>query len=59
MKEHDITLDLMLQASQKVASFLSGYDFPKFSVDEKTQSAIIMQLVIIGELAKKLPEELK
>jgi uncharacterized protein with HEPN domain len=27
--------------------------------DQKTQSAVIMQLVVIGELVKKLPEELK
>lgn len=53
------TLDLMLQATQKVASFLSGYDFEKFTVDGKTQSAIIMQLIVMGELAKKLPDELK
>ncbi len=59
MKEHDVTLDLILQATQKVASFLAGYDFEKFKGDEKTQSAIIMQLVVMGELAKKLPDELK
>ena len=59
MKEHDVTLDLILQATQKVVDFLSGYDFKKFLADTKTQSAIIMQLVVIGELAKKLPEELK
>ena len=59
MKEHDVTLDLILQATRKVADFLLGYDFKKFLEDEKTQSAIIMQLVVIGELAKKLPEELK
>jgi uncharacterized protein with HEPN domain len=59
MKEHDVTLDLILQATQKVVDFLSGYDVKKFLADEKTQSAIIMQLVVIGELAKKLPEEFK
>lgn len=59
MKEHDVALDLILQATQKVAEFLSGYDIEKFLADQKTQSAIIMQLVVIGELAKKLPEELK
>ena len=59
MKEHDVTLDLILQATEKVADFLAGYDMEKFLGDAKTQSAIIMQLVVIGELAKKLPEELK
>ena len=47
MKEHDVT------------GFLSGYDLQKFRQDAKTQSAIIMQLVVIGELAKKLPDDIK
>ncbi len=38
---------------------MSGYDFEKINRDGKTQSAIIMQLVVMGELAKKLPDELK
>ena len=29
-KEHDITLELMLQASQKLADFSAGYDLHKF-----------------------------
>ncbi len=58
-KEHDITLELMLGASQKLADFLFGFDLDKFLLDPKTQSATIMQLIVIGELAKKLPEEVK
>ena len=59
MKEYDVTLDLILRATEKVADFSLGYDLGKFLEDQKTQSAIIMRLVVIGELAKKLPEELK
>ena len=55
-KEHDITLGLILQASRKVGDYLSGYDRGRFLANSKTQSAVIMQLVVIGELAKKLPE---
>lgn len=58
-KEHDITLQLMLGASQKLADFLLSFDLEKFLSDPKTQSAAIMQLIVIGELAKKLPEEIK
>jgi uncharacterized protein with HEPN domain len=57
MKEHDVTIGFILQATQKVADFLAGFDLNKFLQDEKTQSAVIMQLVVIGELAKTLPEE--
>ena len=58
-KENDITLELILGASKKLANFLLGYNLEKFLGDEKTQSAVIMQLVVIGELSKKLPEETK
>ena len=59
MKERDITLELMSQAAQKTVEYLSGYDERRFLEDSKTQSAVIMQLVVIGELAKKLPDEFK
>lgn len=59
MKEHDVTLDLMLRAAGKTADFLLGYDLAKFLQDRKTQSAVIMQLIVLGELAKKLPDETK
>lgn len=58
-KDSDITLELILGASKKLADFLLGFNLEKFLTDEKTQSAVIMQLVVIGELAKKLPDEIK
>lgn len=59
MKERDVTLGLLLQATKKIADYLSGYSQDQFLADSKTQSAVIMQLVVIGELSKKLPEEIK
>lgn len=59
MKEHDVTLELLVQAAVKTADFLKDFDFEIFFTDLKTQSAVIMQLVVIGELAKKLPEDIK
>lgn len=58
-KEHDITLELIFQATRKVADFSAGFDLDAFLMDQKTQSALIMQLIVIGELSKKLPEEIK
>ncbi len=58
-KEHDVTLDLIIQAADKLGEFSAGYDLEKFLQDRKTQSAVIMQLVVIGELTKRLPEEIK
>lgn len=58
-REYDVTLELLLQATEKAAKFISGYDLKRFLADDRTQSAVIMQLVVIGELSKKLPGELK
>lgn len=58
-KEHDLTLELMLQATDKLSSFVADTSLESFLKDAKTQSAVIMQLIVIGELAKKLPQEIK
>jgi uncharacterized protein with HEPN domain len=52
-------LQLIAEAALKITRFLDGVDAPRFLEDEKTQSAVIMQLVVIGELAKKLSVEAK
>ena len=51
--------DDWFDVGKKIADFLVGFNRDKFLKDQKTQSAVIMQLVVIGELAKKLPEEIK
>ncbi len=39
---------------EKIQKYLGGENFDAFSADEKTQSAILMQLQQIGELAKRV-----
>jgi len=58
-KDRDMALEFILQAVQKLADFSSGYNFDTFLKDQKTQSAVIMQLIVIGELSKKLHEDIK
>ena len=41
----------------ELESLLRGYDYQKLKGDQKTQSAVIMQLALIGELAKKISSE--
>ena len=52
-------LQLMLDSLAKINRFTKGMTSEDFSADEKTQSAVIMQLQVIGELAKKVPENFK
>ena len=58
-KDDTAYLRLMLDSFAKIDRFIKGMTFEDFSADEKTQSAVIMQLQVIGELAKKVPENFK
>lgn len=47
-------LDHMQQAATDACSFVDGLDKADFLVDKRTQQAIIMSLIIIGEAATKV-----
>jgi len=52
---HDYLHD-MLEATDKVASFVQGMTQEQFVLDDKTQYAVVRGLEIIGEAAKKIPD---
>lgn len=56
MKDSKVYIDLIINACDKITSFIADQDNAQFGRDEKTQSAVIMQLHVIGEQAKKLDE---
>jgi uncharacterized protein with HEPN domain len=45
--------------SRKIRQFVDGIDKDAFLKDQKTQSAVIMQLALIGELAKRVSADTK
>lgn len=49
----------ILDAIEKIHRFVEGFDKNHFLEDQKTQSAVIMQFALIGELAKKISEDAK
>ncbi len=49
----------MRDAIEKARRFVAGMDLEAFLEDEKTIFAVARALEIIGEAAKKVPEELK
>jgi uncharacterized protein with HEPN domain len=51
-------LDLAL-ASQRILDFVGDQSFESFSQDLKTQSAVVLQILILGEAAKRLSSELR
>jgi|GEM_PF-1015883 len=59
MKDNNAYIDLIIAACKKVSEFVSGLDEAVFAKHPMAQSAVIMQLQVIGEVAKKLDEETK
>ncbi len=57
MKHDEVFLRQILDAADKIKQFTDGIDHEQFLADQKTQSAVIMQLALIGELAKRISEE--
>lgn len=56
MSRDDETLEDICNAIDRVAVFISGMGKSEFLEDEKTQSAVLHQLLVIGEAVKRLSE---
>lgn len=54
MKDDRVYLAQILDCIEKIREFAGGMDNAAFLKDRKTQSAVIMQLALIGELAKRV-----
>ena len=49
----------MLSAAREVEEFTVGMDFDTFSTDKKTVNAVIRSLEVMGEAAKRIPENVR
>jgi len=57
MKRDDhVYPEQILDAAHKIRRFVQGMDRDAFLKDEKTQGAVIMQLALSGEFAKRVSE---
>ena len=54
MKDDRVYLAQILDAAEKIREFVAGMDNAAFLKDRKTQSAVILQLALIGEFAKRV-----
>ncbi|MBI5220490.1 MAG: DUF86 domain-containing protein [Candidatus Liptonbacteria bacterium] len=59
MKSDRVYCEQILDSIEKIRQFVDGVDQGAFLKDQKTQSAVIMQLALIGELAKRVSEATK
>ncbi len=58
-KSDRVYLEQVTDSIEKIRQFVYGMSQADFLVDQKTQSAVIMQLALIGELAKKISVPIK
>lgn len=58
-REFKLFLKDILEASQHIREFVAGLDYLQFQSDEKTISAVIRKLEIIGEAVKHIPDNFK
>ncbi len=58
-KDDNVYIELILDSIRKIETFLEGFDKEKFTNDQKSQSAVILHLILIGENSKKISEETK
>lgn len=59
MKNDRVYLEQIADCTENIREFVRGMDNAGFLTDRKTQSAVIMQLALIGELAKRVSAAVK
>ena len=59
MPRDDAALLDILKAAQLAMRFITGMDETAFLQDPKTQSAVLHQLLLLGEAVKRLSEEFR
>src|SRR3989344_3910510 len=57
MKDHNVYIDLIIAACKKISEYIAGLDETAFLKQSLVQSAVLMQLQIVGEIAKKLDKK--
>jgi uncharacterized protein with HEPN domain len=56
-RDYEVYLDDILAAIDKIGGFTAGMSRDEFTQDAKTFDAVVCNLEIIGEAARRLPEE--
>ena len=57
MKDDRYFLELSCESAARIGRHISGLDYEHFLADEKTQDATVMQLQVMGELAKRVSKD--
>lgn len=58
-RNHKLFIKDILDSINKIEEFAGDMDFNGFMEDDKTKSAVVHKLEIIGEAAKNIPREIR
>ena len=59
MRDHRLYLKDIFEAMVAAQAFVEGMNFDAFIADDKTASAVVRKLEIIGEAAKNVPQTIR
>lgn len=58
-RDYRVYLEDVLEAVQKIRSYMDGLSYEAFQEDSKTIDAVIRNLEVIGEAVKQIPEPIR
>lgn len=58
MRDHTLFVQDIVTAIDRIESFIADMDYAAFVEDDKTMSAVVRKLEIIGEAVKQLPAQM-
>jgi uncharacterized protein with HEPN domain len=59
MRDHSLYLKDILAAADAINEFTEGMSLETFQADDKTVSAVIRKLEVIGEAVKQIPDDVR
>ena len=59
MRDYSLYLKDILAAIESIEGFIARMDLDTFQDDDKTNSAVMRKLEIIGEAVKQIPDEIR
>ena len=58
-RQYNLFIKDMLECIERIEEFTGNMDFKEFLEDDKTKSAVVRKLEIIGEAAKNIPASIR
>lgn len=58
-RDYSLFIKDIMEAIKKIEEFVGNMNFDEFVRDDKTASAVIRKLEIIGEVSKNIPESIR